>query len=394
MREVLILTHEYPPYIFGGVSSYMKEMVKFLSLKGFKVHVVTGRSDRKSLRVESLKNITFYRIYFPEVPIRSIWYSYFSKEVVLKIIEKVDVIIANALDTFFLYRILNCYKQGQLKKKIITLHHGSLESIIKYYKNVTLKDQIENLNLYELLYYSMLPIYRILLQKDLSQSTRLITVARHVVDELASEFPDMSHEIISKSSVIYGGIDFNTLSKFRTKFRNSCNKNVIIYGYVGRLFLLKGVKYAVEAFELIQRHFSKNSEMWIFGEGPLKKWINRYAKTKELNIKTFGHLPQVKLYTLISKYVDVMIFPSLYEGCPYTILEANAFGVPVVTWDLSWSREFIINGTNGFRVKHSSIDDLATYSIKALDLKNKEAVVFNSAKFDKNKTFTGLVELF
>ena len=43
--EVVLLNHDYPPYIFGGVGTFMHELAKGLARKGVKVHVITGYNE-------------------------------------------------------------------------------------------------------------------------------------------------------------------------------------------------------------------------------------------------------------------------------------------------------------------------------------------------------------
>ena len=50
---------------------------------------------------------------------------------------------------------------------------------------------------------------------------------------------------------------------------------------------------------------------------------------------------------LLAKYVDILLHPSLHEGAPLAVMETQALGIPTVAFDLPWSTEFVIKGTNG-----------------------------------------------
>jgi glycosyltransferase involved in cell wall biosynthesis len=59
------------------------------------------------------------------------------------------------------------------------------------------------------------------------------------------------------------------------------------------------------------------------------------------------------------------MLPSYYEGFPHTILEAMAFGLPVIASDIGGVRDAIVDGQNGFIVPR--YDD-QTLSLRMRDL--------------------------
>ncbi|MEM3714823.1 MAG: glycosyltransferase, partial [Nitrososphaeria archaeon] len=136
----------------------------------------------------------------------------------------------------------------------------------------------------------------------------------------------------------------------------------------------------------------EKTELWIFGKGPLEKHLARYSKRKNLNVKLYGLIPREKLIQLLTKHVSLLLFPSLYEGCPYILIESNAVGVPVIVWDLPWSREFVINGVNGYRTKPFSLEELAENSIRALSL-NSNKVHRYAKKYDKENAFSRIEQI-
>ncbi|MEM2297741.1 MAG: glycosyltransferase family 4 protein [Ignisphaera sp.] len=389
--RVLILSHEYPPYVFGGVAYYTKELAEYLTSQGFIVNVVAGRSSKPYVELEN--NVRITRVSFPNIPIRSFWYSLASRSTVLKLAESVDYIIFNAGSAGFLPIWLHRSIKG---KRLIPVFHGTIHSLTSYLAYVELKDKLEHTDPFDILYYASFSVTNTVLNYlELKYSYYIVAVAQHVIRELAQIYPGLSQRIHFRSLVVHGGVDYDYFSRIYEHYRESADilkKDRIIYAYVGRLYLTKGAHYAIKAFELIQRELKEKTELWIFGKGPLEKHLARYAKRKNLKVKLCGLIPREKLIKLLAKHVSLLLFPSLYEGCPYTLIEANALGIPVITWDLPWSREFVIHGVNGYRIKSFSLEELAEYSIRALSLNSKEVHRY-AIKYDKENAFSKIKQI-
>ncbi|MEM1510321.1 MAG: glycosyltransferase family 4 protein [Thermofilaceae archaeon] len=384
--RILILSHEYPPYTFGGVAHYTAELAEYLASRGLTVYVVAGRSSKQYLDFEFRKGIKVIRVKFPDVPIRSLWYSCASKNIVQKLAAQVEYTVFNAgsagLLPIWLYKKVN---------NLISIIHGTTFSLISYFKYGKISEKLRYINLYDVSYYvSFLFVNMLLNERELKASNSIVAVARHIIDELTQIYPDLSEEIRSKSHIVYGGIDYEHLSSIYRLYRNPVQNNgKIVYAYIGRLYLTKGAHYALKAFKLIQDELGKEAELWIFGKGPLEKQLMFYAKKNNINAKFLGFIAREKLLKLLAKHVSTLLFPSLYEGCPYALLEANALGIPVIAWDMPWSREFIIQGVNGYLAKPFSLEDLADYAVKTLSL-NNERIQKLGLKYDKRNTFSKL----
>jgi len=93
-----------------------------------------------------------------------------------------------------------------------------------------------------------------------------------------------------------------------------------------------------------------------------------------------------RVLSLLAKYVDVILHPSLYEGAPLAVMEAQALGIPTVTFDLPWSTEFIINGINGYRAPYPDIHRLGEAILKAKEL-DPDKVALPAKRFDREVSF-------
>lgn len=69
------------------------------------------------------------------------------------------------------------------------------------------------------------------------------------------------------------------------------------------------------------------------------------------NVFFMGSLPNAGAY---NEYADLFILPSNYEGLPMTIIEAMAFGKPVVASKVGGISEIVLDDENGYTVENSA----------------------------------------
>lgn len=104
-----------------------------------------------------------------------------------------------------------------------------------------------------------------------------------------------------------------------------------VFGHVGRLSKPKNHLFLLDVFSKI-REKNQNAVLLIVGEGEEKEKINE--RITELNLKNavlmLGSRSDVP--TLLS-IMDVFVFPSLWEGLPVTVIEAQAAGLPCLVSD-------------------------------------------------------------
>jgi len=133
-------------------------------------------------------------------------------------------------------------------------------------------------------------------------------------------------------------------------------KNVILF--LGRLAEKKGVKYLIQALNLI-----KNLDyiLLIGGDGPLRKELEEIVNNFNLNkrVKFLGYITgKEKIdYILLS---DIMIIPSIItkegdtEGLPVTIMEGMAAGLPIITTNVGGIKDIIKNNQNGILIQEKN----------------------------------------
>ena len=96
------------------------------------------------------------------------------------------------------------------------------------------------------------------------------------------------------------------------------------------------------------------------GDGRELKAARQYACTHQITDVSFiGHVEceeKRKAFQTANAY----LFPSYHEGLPLSVLEAMAFGLPIVTCDVGGLPDFFENGAMGFITEDRDPEVLAS----------------------------------
>ncbi|MCD2136466.1 glycosyltransferase family 4 protein [Salinicoccus halitifaciens] len=131
-----------------------------------------------------------------------------------------------------------------------------------------------------------------------------------------------------------------------------------VMGYIGRITKDKGSNELVEAFEALSADHP-NLKLVIVGD------FEESDAIKQENIDKIHENKNILLcgYTLdIHKYYRLMnlfVFPTYREGFGNVSIEAQAMGVPVVTFDVTGARDTLARGQTGIIIKNKSAAGLA-----------------------------------
>ena len=87
------------------------------------------------------------------------------------------------------------------------------------------------------------------------------------------------------------------------------------------------------------------AELWIAGEGPLRRELTSLSEEYGGRVHFLGFVPNNELAERFWARIDCFVFPSLFDGWAMVIPEALAAGVPVLSGpDVGAAREFIHEG--------------------------------------------------
>ena len=108
-------------------------------------------------------------------------------------------------------------------------------------------------------------------------------------------------------------------------------KGKFVVGHIGRLNKQKNHAFLIEIFAAVAR-LKPESALLLIGVGELEDDIRAKARSLGIADKVIFAGRRSDIPALLSA-MDVFVFPSLYEGMPNTIIEAQAVGVPCVASD-------------------------------------------------------------
>jgi glycosyltransferase involved in cell wall biosynthesis len=374
-KSLMLVTYEYPPYVIGGIAIYSHQLAEWLSTGGWTVYVITGRAGlREGVTVQRRGRIVAIRIYFPDISPRLVFYAKLAKRHIAKLIQRgISLVLSNSPLTGLLPVLRNT--------TTFTVYHMSSYSVLPFFQNFW--HALKTVKPGEVPLYMGYPALETWIRRDLLYSSFNIFIARHVKSEVEWLNPDLAPKISRSSVVAYPGIEYNQLSRLKEHNRRT-EKTKTVVAFVGRLIFTKGITYAVEAIRSLVEIGERHIEFWVFGTGPLQKWLIKQSRA--IPIRYFGFVERSRLLSLLAKYVDVLLHPSLYEGAPLAVMETQALGIPTVTFDLPWSAEFIINGINGYRAPYPDVHRLGEAVLKAKEL-DPDKVALLAKRFDRDVWF-------
>lgn len=169
------------------------------------------------------------------------------------------------------------------------------------------------------------------LHKLFKQSLYACTSVRLACSQKAGQWMYGNHDF----KVIHNAIDIDKFSyseqkekRIREEFHlEDCH----VYGHIANFIASKNHKFLLEIFREIAK-LDPKAKLICLGEGDLRQEIEE--KIKELQLQERVILTGIRhdADAFMSAF-DVLVFPSLFEGLPLTLIEAQSAGLPIVMSD-------------------------------------------------------------
>ena len=141
----------------------------------------------------------------------------------------------------------------------------------------------------------------------------------------------------------------NAIDPERFKFSESARREIrakygiadddFVVGHVGRFYPQKNHEFLIDVFSEVRLQ-KPNAKLLLLGDGPLQEKIRQKVETLGLaESVVFAGLQKnpAPFYSAM----DVFAFPSLWEGLPLTLVEAQYSGLPCVVSE-NVTREVVV----------------------------------------------------
>lgn len=234
------------------------------------------------------------------------------------------------------------------------------------------------------------------IQKNYSKTMKRLvckySTTRLACSEVASEYFYGKKESI----VIKNGIDTESYllndSFDKVGFKKSLgaleNEKIIIS--VGRLTAVKNLMFALEAVARLA-NFRTEFKYILVGGGELETELRQ--KVKELGIEDNVIFTGVRTDVKdILVCCDCFLMPSLFEGLPFSLVEAQAAGLPCIVSD-TVTREADL-GLTEYLSLESGAENWAKSISRTLDMPKKKVDEIKLARFDISNTVAQLEEIY
>lgn len=185
-----------------------------------------------------------------------------------------------------------------------------------------------------------------------------------------------------KVTVNANGVNLEEIQKIESRKENF---DIL---YAGRLVSHKNIDLLIKAIKLVGERAGEVT-CGIIGDGPEREKLTELVKDLKLNghIKFLGFLEKEEDVISYMKSSRIFAIPSVREGSPITVVEANACGLPVITVNHknNGTTTLIEEGVNGFICELS--EESVAQQILELLLENGSWLQVHKSSLAKAKNY-------
>jgi len=213
-------------------------------------------------------------------------------------------------------------------------------------------------------------------RKSLKQFDGIIFWSKRSMETAACLEP----EVAGKTVFIPDGVDAKHIKpdpELGEKVRTELGVKGVVVAFVGRLVPVKGIIFLAEAIGRLDRE-GFTAHYVIVGDGPERTKLEtlRLSNSK-VHMVGFKKNPIPYMQA-----ADMLVLPSLGEGCPNVVLEAFACGKPVVASSVGGTPSLVQNSVNGKLVPAKDALELAdAIRVLASDAKKLKVMGLRAREF-------------
>ena len=204
------------------------------------------------------------------------------------------------------------------------------------------------------------------------------------VSEFTAKTTKRIFHLSKEIKVIHNGIDIQLFKSSEVSNLDTLNEKIL---YFGSLIRKKGVLELAEIFNEVVKEkplaqltllgtdvidiFEKTSTLQLFRD-------NLSVDAKK-NVTHIAHIPYNEVKDYIAK-ANVVVLPSFAEAFPMTWLESMAMKKGLVTSNIGWANELMVDGKTGYIADPKNHKLYASKIVELLDNKNLNTTFGNNAR--------------
>lgn len=170
------------------------------------------------------------------------------------------------------------------------------------------------------------------------------------------------------------------------------HQDTLVIGHVGRFIEVKNHMFLIEVFEQIHK-YNTDSVLLLVGDGPLRPRVEALIVQKNLqnSVIMTGVQNDVSMY---NQAMDVLVMPSVFEGVPVSLVEAQAAGLPCCV-SAGVPREAAITDLVQFKSLEEPADQWAQWVLERANTPRKDmSEEMKKAGYDVSETAQWLQEFY
>lgn len=340
--RILFINTLYPPYIGGGAEITLSSLVNGMTQRGHETAVLTTHEE-KGLKVSSEKNVTIYRS-----GIRNIYWHFSSitqpswKRLTWHALDSY-----NPLAGYDVKRVINRYKPD-----LISCHNLPGFSAATW--NVAATAKIPTIQVLHD-YYSICPKNTLFNKggncKKPCTTCSLLRLPHPQMSNKVNAVVGVSQAVLNRhldaglfAKVPIKKVIYNARS-IKSAESAQRNQDVLTFGFIGGLTVVKGVEQLIEAFIRIADQSQNKLRLSIGGTGK-DDYVSELKQRYDANdhIAFLGQVDPAHFFNQI----DVAVIPSIWnEPLGMVVPESLSFNVPVIGAKRGGIPEVIQHEKNG-----------------------------------------------
>ena len=219
---------------------------------------------------------------------------------------------------------------------------------------------------------------------------KAFSISNFNINYVKKKFIDSDRIVLSRLGVFRDDISKETKKK----------SDEFVIGLMSWFVEKKGISYLLETLKALKQNGFSNIKLILAGDGPLKEKYLQYINENELTIMV-DYLGKIKGHEKNKFYssLDCFVLPSIklkndQDGIPVVLMEAIAYGLPIISTNVSGIPEICINDYNGKMINERNVQYLydaivdlhnnkrkrLEYSKNSYSLSKKYDIIINSEK--------------